>query len=50
MAWDPAAELPLLLRAGNDYFLYGPGGLPIEQITSVQRPICTTTSWVPPVF
>ena len=34
MAWDITAELPLLLRAGNDYFVYGPEGLPIEQITS----------------
>jgi RHS repeat-associated protein len=34
MAWDPTSELPLLLRAGNDYFVYGPDGLPLEQITS----------------
>jgi RHS repeat-associated protein len=34
MFWDTSAELPLLLHAGNDYFVYGPGGLPIEQITS----------------
>ena len=34
MAWDPTPGIPLLLRAGNDYFIYGPGGLPIEQITS----------------
>ncbi len=34
MAWDPTPELPLLLRAGNDYFIYGPDGLPLEQITS----------------
>jgi RHS repeat-associated protein len=34
MAWDITADPPLLLRAGNDYFIYGPGGLPLEQITS----------------
>lgn len=34
MAWDPSSGLPLLLRKGNDYFVYGPGGLPIAQITS----------------
>ncbi len=34
MAWDLAAGLPLLLRSGNDYYIYGPGGLPIEQINS----------------
>jgi RHS repeat-associated protein len=34
MAWDVASGLPLLLRSGNDYYIYGPGGLPIEQINS----------------
>jgi RHS repeat-associated protein len=34
MAWDLTQEIPLLLRAGNDYFLYGPEGVPTEQITS----------------
>jgi len=34
MFWDTTPGLPLLLRAGNDYFVYGPDGLPIEQITS----------------
>lgn len=34
MAWDPVGGLPLLLRSGNDYYIYGPEGLPIEQITS----------------
>lgn len=34
MVWDSTAGLPLLLRKGNDYFIYGPGGLPIERITS----------------
>jgi len=34
MAWDLTSALPLMLRAGNDYYLYGPEGLPFEQITS----------------
>jgi len=34
MVWDITAGLPLMLRGGNDYFIYGPEGLPIEQITS----------------
>ena len=34
MFWDTTPGIPLLLRAGNDYFVYGPDGLPIEQITS----------------
>jgi RHS repeat-associated protein len=34
MAWDITPRLPLLLRSGNDYYIYGPDGLPIEQINS----------------
>lgn len=34
MVWDLTPGLPLMLRAGNDYFIYGPEGLPFEQITS----------------
>jgi RHS repeat-associated protein len=34
MNWDLSSELPLMLRGGNEYFIYGPEGLPIEQITS----------------
>lgn len=34
MNWDLASGFPLMIRGGNDYFIYGPGGLPIEQITS----------------
>jgi len=34
MVWDSTAGIPLLLRKGNDYYVYGPGGLPIAQITS----------------
>jgi RHS repeat-associated protein len=34
MAWDDAEELPLLLSDGTNSYIYGSGGLPIEQITS----------------
>ena len=34
MVWDSTAGLPLLIRAGQDYFVYGPDGLPFEQITA----------------
>jgi RHS repeat-associated protein len=34
LVWDSTPGLPLLLRAGSEYFIYGPGGLPLEQITS----------------
>jgi RHS repeat-associated protein len=34
MVWDSTSGIPLLLRAGNDYFIYGPDGLPFQQITS----------------
>jgi RHS repeat-associated protein len=32
MAWDTAEGLPLLLYDGTNYYVYGPEGLPIEQI------------------
>lgn len=34
MVWDITPRLPLMLRGGNDYYIYGPEGLPFEQITS----------------
>jgi RHS repeat-associated protein len=34
LVWDFSSELPLLLRKGQDYFIYGPNGLPIERITA----------------
>jgi RHS repeat-associated protein len=34
MAWDTAEELPLLLSDGTNSYIYGPGGLPIEQVSS----------------
>jgi RHS repeat-associated protein len=34
LAWDLAEELPLLLNDGSNSYIYGPAGLPIEQISS----------------
>ncbi|HYQ77961.1 MAG TPA: DUF6531 domain-containing protein [Solirubrobacterales bacterium] len=34
MVWDSTPELPLLIRTGQTYYVYGPDGLPFEQITS----------------
>jgi RHS repeat-associated protein len=34
LAWDTAEALPLLLYDGTRYYVYGPEGLPIEQIAS----------------
>jgi RHS repeat-associated protein len=34
MVWDSTAELPLLLRAGQNYHILGPGGLVIERISA----------------
>lgn len=34
MAWDMAEELPLLLGDGTNSYIYGPGGQPVEQISS----------------
>jgi RHS repeat-associated protein len=37
-AWDIKASVPLLLTDGTNNYLYGPGGLPIEQINSAGTP------------
>jgi RHS repeat-associated protein len=34
MAWDTTEGLPLVLSDTTNSYIYGPGGLPIEQITS----------------
>ncbi len=33
-AWDEAQGTPLVLSDGTNSYLYGPGGVPIEQISS----------------
>ena len=34
LTWDTAEELPLLLSDETNSYIYGPGGLPVEQISS----------------
>jgi len=34
LSWDVTGPLPLLLYDGTNYYLYGPDGLPFEQIAS----------------
>ncbi len=34
LAWDMTEELPLILGDGTNSYIYGPDGLPIEQISS----------------
>ncbi len=34
MMWDTTSDVPRLLHKGNDYYIYGPEGLPISQIIS----------------
>ena len=34
LAWDMSEELPLILSDGTNSYIYGPDGLPIEQISS----------------
>jgi RHS repeat-associated protein len=36
LTWQPA-ELPLLLADGENSYIYGPGGLPIEQVSSEEE-------------
>ena len=38
LAWDASASLPLLLSDGERSYLYGPGGLPVEQVNSEEEP------------
>jgi len=34
LTWDVSGKLPLLLYDGANYYVYGPDGLPVEQIAS----------------
>ena len=38
-AWDLSGSLPLQIEDGSTYYIYGPGGLPLEQISG------STTLW-----
>jgi RHS repeat-associated protein len=34
LAWDVTESLPLILSDGTNSYIYGPGGLPVEQVSS----------------
>jgi RHS repeat-associated protein len=38
MTWDCNAPLPQILSDGQNSYIYGPGGLPIEQISAEESP------------
>ena len=38
LSWDQSAKLPLLLSDGENSYLYGPDGLPAEQISASEEP------------
>jgi RHS repeat-associated protein len=37
LAWDTTESVPLLLNDGTNSYIYGPGGLPIEQINGESK-------------
>jgi len=37
-AWDMTEELPLILSDGTNSYIYGPGGVPVEQISGAETP------------
>ena len=49
LAWDPTESTPLILSDGTNSYIYGPGGLPVEQIINGQKRlrISITTSKAP---
>jgi RHS repeat-associated protein len=38
LTWDRNATLPLILNDGQNSYIYGPGGLPIEQVSAEESP------------
>jgi RHS repeat-associated protein len=38
LAWDMAEGLPQILSDGTNSYIYGPGGVPVEQISSAETP------------
>jgi RHS repeat-associated protein len=38
LAWDMAEGLPLILSDGTNSYIYGPGGLSVEQISGAETP------------
>ncbi len=39
MVWDASSKLPLLLADGTNSYIYGPEGVPIQQINSKEEPV-----------
>jgi RHS repeat-associated protein len=37
LAWDTSEELPLILNDGTDSYVYGPEGVPVEQINGEEK-------------
>jgi len=38
LAWDMTEELPLILSDGTNSYIYGPGGVAVEQISGAETP------------
>jgi len=38
LAWDMTLELPLILSDETNSYIYGPGGIPVEQISAAETP------------
>lgn len=38
LAWDNSGPLPLLLSDGENSYIYGPNGLPVEQVSAEEEP------------
>ncbi|HEY0392121.1 MAG TPA: RHS repeat-associated core domain-containing protein [Solirubrobacterales bacterium] len=39
MAWDVMDQLPMLLSDGANSYIYGPGGVPIEQVDGAEKAV-----------
>ena len=49
-AWDESGNLPLLLQDGSTYYIYGPNGQPIEQVTGTTPRIYSPISKAAPAY
>ncbi len=51
LAWDMTEGLPLILSDETNSYIYGPGGVPVEQVpAAVRSPTSTTTSRAQPAY
>jgi RHS repeat-associated protein len=39
LTWDTAEQLPVVLEDGTNNYIYGPGGLPVEQVPTTGEPL-----------